>query len=99
MELILIGLATAIAVAVIGFFIVQVKANGEIEKFYYSYQILFIASGEMIKKIDAQLYKEMEELLIAMKNAYNSPCFSEKELKEIMDEAKDVYDEVIKLLK
>ena len=99
METLIIGLIMTIAVAVIGFFIVQIKADGRLIKFYYSYQTLFMLSGEVIKQTDEVLYKEMKELSDRLAEAYKNPEFTECDLKDIIKEAKDVYYRALAIIK
>lgn len=95
----MIGLIMVISVAVIGFFIVHIKADGRLSRFYYSYQTFFMLSGELIKQADEVLYKEMKEVSERMAKAYRDPEFTECDLKDIIKEAKDVYYRVLVILK
>lgn len=93
-----IGLVVAIATAIVGYFIIKIRSDGRAETFYNTYQVFFALTGQIIKNFDEKLYDEMKEVSELLAIIYKNPEFTESDLKEVLKEAKDVYDRAKKLM-
>lgn len=101
MDAILYTVIIGIACVVIGAGIYWFKKSGydtKAEEVYKKYQYIFTFAGVLVKSIDEQLYKEMQEALDKMKEAYESGTVTPSELEEIIKECEDVYERVQELL-
>lgn len=102
MDEMLMEMIVTIVVAIIGYVIGIIKdrtTNLNLEDKYLKYKLLFDVSGVVIKTIDEKLYREMEEAIAKMKEAYESPAFTTKMFNQLVKECKDVFDRAQVLLK
>ena len=88
--------------AVIGYGIGWSKKKGHdimFEDIYAEHKLFFDVAGQMVKDIDEKLYKELEEAILAMKTAYESPAFTTEAFQEIIMECGDVFERAKEIIK
>jgi len=89
MDEMFIEMITAIVVAVLGYVVGIIKdrqTNLKLEDTYVKYKMIFDVSGSVVKVIDEKLYREMDEAVAKMKEAYESPTFTTQAFNEIVKE-------------
>lgn len=94
MEHLLTEMIVAIVVAVIGYVVGLMKerqTNLKIEDAYAKYKLFFDVCGNVIKTIDADLYRELDEAITRMRVAYESEAFTVQAFNEIVKECADVF--------
>lgn len=101
MDNLLVECIVAIVVAILGYIVGIFKDRQyelSIEDKYVKYKLIFDVSGAVVKTLDEKLYSEMEEAIVKMKQAYESPEFTTKMFQEIVKESTDVFDRVQELI-
>lgn len=101
MDELLYAIIVALAVALIGVLIKWTKLKGyddKAEAVYIKYELFFSIVGSLLQSIDADLYKELDEAITAVRESYEKDDFTKEDLERCIRECDDVVARVKALL-